>query len=378
MSEIIPINPDILKWARTSIGISIDEVARRIGRKKEEIGEWEAGRASPTYAQLERLAYQIYKRPLAVFFFPDIPMEETPRTEFRTLPNALIDRLPAEVVKLYRKAKIYQLNLAELFENSKPVEPNLIEKHKLDERTNITGLAERIRKELGYSLEDQYLWHSFDEAFKKWREAFEGLGIFIFKDAFHNEDFSGFCIYDEKFPIIFINNSMPDSRQIFTLFHELGHLLYNLGGIDFRDNRFFDDIEGKYHKYEVGCNRFASEFLVPQSAFESQNLQVSESQFKSLASKFSVSREVILRKYLDNNLINIELYKKMVDKWAKQFRKQKSGGHYYYTQIAYLGNTYINLVFRKYYQNKISIENLSSYLNIKEANISTFEHYAFG
>jgi hypothetical protein len=47
-------------------------------RKPEEVEAWEAGESAPTYPQLEKLAYQIYKRPLAVFFLPT-PLDETPR-----------------------------------------------------------------------------------------------------------------------------------------------------------------------------------------------------------------------------------------------------------------------------------------------------------
>ncbi|KKL56723.1 hypothetical protein LCGC14_2242570, partial [marine sediment metagenome] len=39
----------------------------------------------------ERLAYEIYKRPLALFFFPEPPEEETPKESFRTLPQEEID-----------------------------------------------------------------------------------------------------------------------------------------------------------------------------------------------------------------------------------------------------------------------------------------------
>lgn len=39
-------------------------------------------------------------------------------------------------------------------------------------------------------------------------------------------------IYDKVFPLIIVNNSMAKTRQIFTLFHELGHLLFETSGID--------------------------------------------------------------------------------------------------------------------------------------------------
>ena len=77
-------------------------------------------------------------------------------------------------------------------------------------------------------------------------------------------------------------------------------------------------------------------------------------------------------------LVNNEYYRKKADKWIKAVKDKKSdGGHYYYTQKAYLGDTYIHLAFSKYYQNKITIDHLAEFLNIKVKNIVSFEHYAF-
>ena len=69
------VQPEVMRWARQSIGLSVSDVALRLKRPAEEIEAWEAGDAFPSYPQLEKLAYQIYKRPLAVFFLP-IPPEE--------------------------------------------------------------------------------------------------------------------------------------------------------------------------------------------------------------------------------------------------------------------------------------------------------------
>ena len=83
MSERIPVNPEVLRWARETAGFDIDDVVEKIKRKRVTpvtIKSWEKGTTSPTYAQLERLAYEIYKRPLALFFFPKPPQEETPPT----------------------------------------------------------------------------------------------------------------------------------------------------------------------------------------------------------------------------------------------------------------------------------------------------------
>ena len=42
-------------------------------KKVSDIDAWERGEASPTYIQLEDLAYEIYRRPIALFFFPNVP-----------------------------------------------------------------------------------------------------------------------------------------------------------------------------------------------------------------------------------------------------------------------------------------------------------------
>jgi Zn-dependent peptidase ImmA (M78 family) len=377
MKEKLPINKDIMVWARKSIGLSKEDAAHKIGRDVSEIEAWENGELSPTYSQLEHLAHDIYKRPIAVFFFPEVPVEETPKTAFRTLPDTVLNELPPEIVKLYRRAKLYQLYLEELFDGQKPVQQSLLDIFELNEKAQFHAITNAIRKEFGININDQSKWKTTEIAFKAWREVLEAKGIYVFKDAFKNDEYSGFCLYDEKYPIIFVNNSMPDSRQIFTLFHELGHLLYRTGGIDFRSREIVNTFQGYFLNVEISCNQFANEFLVPQDVFDSFQPTISEANFQRLADYFSVSREVILRNYLERGLVDTNYYEQMVAKWAEQAKQTKgedSGGSYYYNKRAYLGERYINLVYGKYYQNKITIDNVAEYLNVKVKNLPTFEY----
>ena len=71
-----PVNPQVLKWARESSNLSIDEVTIKLKKSTDIIEAWENGADSPSYAQLEKLAYDVYKRPIAVFFFPKPPKED--------------------------------------------------------------------------------------------------------------------------------------------------------------------------------------------------------------------------------------------------------------------------------------------------------------
>ena len=381
MTQGTPVNPDVLRWARETAGLSVEDVAGKLGRKTidaETVSAWEAGNGSPSYPQLETLAHVIYRRPLAVFFFPVVPHEETPQTEFRTLPDAVIDALPPGIVKLYRKAKLFQLYLEDLYEGRKPIELSLLDRFELDERSHLTSVAEAIRQALGITVEEQREWRSADTAFKRWREALEASGTFVFKDAFRNDDYSGFCLYSTNYPLIYVNNSMPASRQVFTLFHELGHLLYHSGGVDFRSREAVRSFQGYYRDVEVGCNRFANDVLVPQQVFDSLDPTVSETRFQELADYFSVSREVILRNYLDRRLVSPAYYEQMAAKWADEARGKRGtpGGDYYRNLRTYLGERYVDLVYTQYHRNKITLENVAEYLNVKAKNLPTLERTA--
>ena len=131
-------------------------------------------------------------------------------------------------------------------------------------------MADKVREYLGITLDQQMSWTRSDKALDAWRSRLHDVGVFVFKDAFQEEDYSGFCLYDNEFPIIYVNTSTAKSRQIFTLFHELAHLLYHTSGVDkFRDD-YIKHLRGDARKIEVLCNRFAARFLVPTKAFDQE------------------------------------------------------------------------------------------------------------
>ena len=75
MAEYINgINLDILKWARERSGYTVDTIANAVNKDVSIVNDWESGERALTYVQLETLADK-YKRPIAIFFFPDPPEE---------------------------------------------------------------------------------------------------------------------------------------------------------------------------------------------------------------------------------------------------------------------------------------------------------------
>jgi Zn-dependent peptidase ImmA (M78 family) len=371
MPEGIAVNGDVITWARERAGFGPDEAAQKFPK----IAAWEAGTASPSYPQLETMADE-FRIPIAVFFFPERP--NVPRIEetFRTLPDTEFARLPRRIQFLLRKAKAFQLGLYELTQGRSPAERLITREVEFTVRMSPDTMAARVRDYLGISLDQQTDWRDADEALKEWRQGLYRVGIFVFKDAFREESFSGFSLYDDVFPIIYVNNSAAKTRQIFTLFHELGHLLFRTSGIDPLDDQYVERLPERPRHIEVLCNRFAAQFLLPEKAFEAAiaGQRPNEQTAEMLAERFHVSREFIFRKFLDRNLITQEDYGRAARKWAAQ--KQKgSGGDPYWSKLAYLGRDYAALAFNQYHQNRIDETQLGEYLDMKPKNVGTLEEY---
>ncbi len=310
-------------------------------------------------------------------FFPEPPQEETPKQSFRTLPEQEIEMMSSRMKILIRKARVMQANLTELNEEVNPAEKKIFKELSFAVNQPLVEMTKTIREFLGITLDNQIAWKDTDKAFKSWRERFEENGIFVFKDAFKDDGFSGFCLYDNEFPLIYINNSKSDTRQIFTLFHELAHILFKTGGVDTRLADYIKYLEGDDRKIEIICNRFAGQFLVPDSDFNIQitGVTVNDATLQGFADRYKVSREVILRKFLDRNIIDQKYYSEKKQEWAESVKQKKgAGGDYYRNMGVYLSQKYLELAFSHFYQKRISDSQLADYLGVKARSLSGMEN----
>ena len=390
MSEAIPVNPDILRWARESMSLSLEDVAQRMNRKVSEIEAWECGEASPTYIQLETLAYKIYERPIALFFFPEIPDEEAVEKSFRTLPEQELQRIPPRILYLLRRARVFQLNLAELYDGVNPASRQILRDLDFAPSVDVSEMAHQVRNYLGIDLAEQQSWNDADDTLKRWRTVLEDHGVFVFKDSFNppgkkKEDsvestFSGFCLYDSDFPVIYVNNNKAKNRQIFTLFHELAHLLMHTGGVYTRQDDYIEYLTGDDRLIEVLSNQFAAEFLVPSEDFRVRlvSKSIHDRSIADFAALYGVSRETILRRLLDWGRVSQQDYDEKMDQWRNE-RKENSGpgGNYYLTRGAYLGEKYIEIVFSNYHKGRISVEQAADYLDTKTKYVPGMEEWLF-
>ncbi len=298
------INGEIIKWARESYNMSIDSAASAIGVDVYKYSNWENGSEFPTYAKLKKIS-SVFNKPSAIFFFPKPPVLKSIKGDLRTLSDYVINTLSKNIIMQFEKARTYQINLRELygergsFLSNRNIFPS-----------EIYQLCSYVRKIIDFPLGSQKAIKSNKDVFEIFRERFYKLGIYVFKDSFRDNEISGLCINDDTYPIIIINNSMSFTRQNFTLFHELYHLITDTSRAEIIRDDFYVYLNDTQRVREKDCDIFANEFLVPSDDFkiELKKQDINEKRIEELALLYSVSKEVIMYKLLQMKKISNDDY----------------------------------------------------------------------
>jgi Zn-dependent peptidase ImmA (M78 family) len=379
MKERLPVVPEVLKWARLAVGMTAGEVADKLLKKRNpaRIEDWEKGIGSPTYVQLEKLAIQIYKRPIALFFFPAPPDEPTVEREFRHSPRQEVESLSPKARIMIRRAQAYQLSMRELFGDGSPIRSQIWKSVGLSSQKSVELQADTIRKNLVLPKRVG----EPREMLNACRSSIEEAGIFVFREPLGDQDISGFCLYDENFPIIMLNSSDAKVRQIFTLLHELAHLLLKINGI-YRSA--YESLEPESNSAtETFCDKLAAELLLPSREFEVKAQEQIASgdrvPCKSLSAFFCVSEETALRRLYEQGFINPSAYRakyeeiRLRQNQPRKKEKKNSGGNYYDNIKSYLSATFVSGVLAGYYNRRITKEEAADHLNIKLKSFDDFE-----
>lgn len=377
---VVGVQPAVMQWARESIGMTVEDVAEKLKKKPDDVSKWEAGAEAPTYVQLEKLAYEVYKRPIALFFLPEPPKELRPESEFRTLPAFDLKNLASDTFLHIRKAHAYQIALHELFDGKNSAERKIWRTRSLDFSHSPQIAALAIRQELGITVDEQARWGDESNALRNWRQAVEQGGVFVFKNSFKQKEISGFCLRDDEFPLIYLNNSTTKTRQIFSLLHELAHVLFNINGLSKFDHSYVSQLPKHERRIEVFCNAVAAEVLIPTLDFKEQIVGLpqdmgssADASFATLARRYSVSREAILRRFLDIGRVTQSFYEEKAQEWTNQIKKSKGGGDWYATAGSYISDKMLREVFGRYFRYQVSAAQAAEFLGVPPRNLPGLE-----
>jgi Zn-dependent peptidase ImmA (M78 family)/DNA-binding XRE family transcriptional regulator len=383
----VTVEPNILIWARESIGYDHDEAAKRVDVASETLSKWEHGEKKPTLVQLKKLA-KLYKRPLAIFFLPSPPKEPPLPKDFRSLPDNRLKPFSLKTRLAIRRARRLQSLATEL---------STISEHRFV--TNIINItanespedaASSARKWLGVSIQEQLKWKNETHAFFEWKKAIESQGILVFQMPMPIEETRGFSITDGDIPAIILNETDVQNAKIFSLFHELGHILLNKGGLCDMEEDNFSSTE--ITQIEIFCNHFAGALLVPKAQLlghkhvSNINKAISwtDDVLREIAKEFKVSKEVVLRRLMILGLTSQDFYKRKREEWQLQFKelvkKQKRFARPNPPKkcLQENGMPIVSLVLDSYRKEKITYSDVADYLSIKLKHVPKVENLIEG
>ncbi|GAB3888767.1 ImmA/IrrE family metallo-endopeptidase [Terrabacter terrigena] len=383
-TEVAPVTPTVLRWARESVGATVADAAKRAGVTEDRLLSWEAGEAEPTLAKLRSLA-KLYQRPLAVFFLDEPPREFDAMRDFRRLPDTDESAWSRPLHKTYRRAVEQQEIMAELLRADDIPVGAKVPLAAVDEHPEEAG--SRARAALHVTLEDQRGWRNPDVALKGWLEALEEAGVLVLRTSeVASAEMRGFSMPGEV-PVVMINATDPPRAQIFTALHEFAHLMLHAEGLC----DLIGSSTGTAAQVETWCNAVAAATLMPREPFlaalgdaATYSNSWEEDVIGQLSERWVVSREAVVRRLLSLNLTSATFYQQKRDEYRTAFenwraeeklrRRGKSGGPPPYRMaIRDRGRPYVRLVLDAYQRNAISTSSLSRLLALRTKHIPDLE-----
>ena len=313
MSQV-PINKNALAWAIESSGIPDDKIDAYFNFPVGTIEGWLGGEKQPNQTQFNKLKSKL-KRPAAVFFMAHPPETSESDIEYRVALGDSNRTLPPKArfcirdsIRVQRFVKDIMIELglkvSVLPTNSTNEDPEIV--------------ADLIReKYFKVPVSTQLVWSSEAIAFREWRQSIEQLGILVFlypigknpdqdDTTDENLDFlnsvRGFSNTSVSPPVIGISTTWSITVRIYTLFHELAHILT-------RTSSACAEVYGSTprdlaaDKIERWCESFSASFLMPRDAIKEISTKIHHcdaiNRAGSISKRFRVSRKAALIRLIE-------------------------------------------------------------------------------
>lgn len=389
MAKAIPaiVTAEVLVWARNLDSISVDDIAEKMHTTPEKIRSWEQGTSYPTLKQAKDLAKQ-YRVPFVFFYLPDTPKKKKrlEKTDYRTFGN-IGDGINTsrELRWFLRDIEDRRDAMISLYEadNREPL-PFPIS---LDSGASNSEIAEAIRNLLELTDDTQRKFRKPEVALSHCIQVLEKWDVLVFQAIkIVPSEMRGLSIAYDRMPIIALNRKDEASARLFTLCHELVHIVTRTSGI------CTETLEQSNSKnaLEMKCNQIAGMVLVPMDKLSSHSTisKIMEYGFDDtyihqISRDFAVSKEVILHGLWEMGIITRDEYFDILARYSNEYKaykaKQKKGFLPPHTDAGtQVGKLYARTVLNSYYTDRISARDASGYLlNLKAKNFEKLERWCF-
>ena len=373
-TELAPINPHVLAWARVESGWLPEQIAQSLHVKPERVTAWERGERKPTLRQVENLARFLHQ-PLSIFFLPSPPELPPLAAEYRRLPGVQVGAESPQLRLALRQMlnrREYALNLCE--ELGAPV-PTFDAAAHLSESAATVGA--RLRALLHVTVEDQGAWGNGWQAWRTWRNAVESIGILVFQfNKVAPEEARGLALLDMPLPVVGINSKerVPEAKA-FTLLHEVVHLMLAAG------HEELPALEEKrsgeqWAEVERFAESAASHALVPAAALQ-QSVDAmgagpgawSVPSVRRLARRFWITPLATATRLRESGVMTWNRYNEWRAEWNQYVATLPVRGGGFATQaekaINRHGRPFVQLVLEAMSANRITSVDAARYLELK-------------
>lgn len=387
------IKAELLRWARSRAKVTIDDAAKAAGVETHAVEAWEAGTDAPTVGQLRSLATK-YHFPLAVFYLPEPPADFAPLRDFRRLPDATDRSLSAglafQIRNAYERRELALELHGDLREKIRPFRL----------RANLgdapEAIGEMVRNFLAVTDEAQQRAARLNRSFDFWRRKLEENDVLVFVvSGPHNSvelnEMRGFAIAKDEMPVIVVNGKdYSQGGKCYTLMHELAHIL--LGESAITNGELGATAEE--HRIERFCDAVAAASLMPRSLMFSfpkvkpaGERKWSDDDLRMMARSIGVSREAFLLRLVTLRRATWDFYNARRARFKEEYEEtvaQRALAEKKAVPIkrsillmSWNGRSYTRLVLRSYYDQRITLNDVSSYLGAKLKHIPALERAAF-
>jgi len=385
------VNPEILRWARETAGLSRSEAAEKLALREargvspaDRIAALESGEAEPSRPILVRMA-QKYRRPLLTFYLSKPPRRGDRGQDFRTLPDEVSAVDEAVLDALIRDLLARQsLVRSALEDEDEAHDLAFVGSATLD--AGVDQVVGSIRATLGLSLEEFRAARNPDEAFQLLRAQTEQAGIFIILignlGSHHTdidlETFRGFTIADPVAPFIVLNDHDSRAAWSFTLLHELTHLWLGQTGVSAGEPD---------RAVERFCNEVAAEYLLPEEEVSDFDLPepFDVESAARLVDEFAVarnlSRSMVAYRLHRLGQINASSWRRLSrffrDRWLEEQDRRRQRGRevgggpdYYVVRRHRLGSTLVEVTARLMHSGALTTSKAGKVLGVKPQNVT--------
>lgn len=348
----VTVSKDILDWVMSRI--RMEDISAAVAQR---LLQWYNGEKTPTFNQVEE-ASRATGIPLGYFFLTTPPKEALPLLDYRTVDSLELQKPSRNLIDtIHNMEQIQEWAKEELVRSGASALPFV---GSLKNSSQNSMFVSKIRELLGLPIDWFSQFKNPDDSFRYIRSRISDVGVIVMMNGIvgnntHRplaiDEFRAFALVDNYAPLVFINSNDSTSGRLFSLLHELVHIL--MGKDNFYNDRY--SAHGQINPAETICNAVAAEILVPDVLFVSKwNETIAQSDadatIASLAKFFKCGMTVIARKALDHRFITKQLYAKVSQLAVQLYNeykkkaKESSGGDFYKTTVSRIDQRFFRML----------------------------------